>query len=694
MFKVFVSLFILLTAISWAEAGDSEAKKVRLQAERISGDKENLYANGHITLHYADTLFMADSAQYDKVHKRLVIQGAVRIINPDGSRGETDKVTLNVAQDRVVFEKFFYADEKDVWLSSVTAQKQKDCYRLKQAMFSTCAVTNPDWHLGFSEADYNATSKYIKLKDIKFYVGETPIFYFPYLAFSTSRERSSGLLMPRFGYNTKEGFIYEQPIFWAISPGMDMEFNPQIRTDRSLGLYTTLRFADSAYSEGLLRVGYFEDDEAYATKYNLKNSSHYGLEGKYESSDFLKEYKPEGYEDGLYANVVLFNDIDYLNLQKSKLAHLSDSHLKESRLNYLLYNDSYYVGLNAKYFLDANQESNSKTLQEFPSLRWHKFNSSFGIDHFSYSIDAKLSHYTRHKGTASKQLEFSVPMVYQLDFLEDYLKIELSEEVYGFIGEFSKGISGQEDYSTLMATHKLKLYSDMIKPYQSGLHTVEWSIAYEKQDYLGDGLLEYTALDPVLRKDFLSRKPFDDRVTLAWNQYWHSNTLSLEAKQRISQVYYPDRDEAWGDLKHELEFTYGEWSVSNLFKYSFAYDNFSEMSNKLLYQKNLLSLELEHFWRKDLEAGAILTNEIAFDMKYQYSKEVKLFSSMTYDLEQKESKKWRSGILYDKGCWSVEFSYNHDTKPILEKDGGGSINNDTFLVRLNLVPFGESEIRQ
>ena len=89
-----------------------------------------------------------------------------------------------------------------------------------------------------------------------------------------------------------------------------------------------------------------------------------------------------------------------------------------------------------------------------------------------------------------------------------------------------------------------------------------------------------------------------------------------------------------------------------------------------------------------------MTNEIAFDMKYQYNNELKLFGSMTYDLEQKESKRWRSGILYDKGCWSVEFSYNHDTKPILEKDGGGSINNDTFLVRLNLVPFGESEIRQ
>ena len=82
---------------------------------------------------------------------------------------------------------------------------------------------------------------------------------------------------------------------------------------------------------------------------------------------------------------------------------------------------------------------------------------------------------------------------------------------------------------------------------------------------------------PTIRKDFLSRKPFDDRVTLAWSQYWHTNGLSLEAKQRISQVYYPDRGEAWGDLRHELEFSYGRMEYESIFlKYSFVYDNFSE----------------------------------------------------------------------------------------------------------------------
>ena len=500
--------------------------------------------------------------------------------------------------------------------------------------------------------------------------------------------------MPRVGYSSKEGAMYEQPLYWAINPSMDIEFNPQVRTNRSVGIYSTLRFADSAYSEGLLRLGYFKDKEDFVTEYNLENSTHYGLEGHYVSSDFFGPYKTKGYQDALYANLVLFNDIDYLNLQKNRLEHLSDSHLKESRLNYLLYNDSHYFGLNAKYFLDANKESNQETLQELPSLLWHKFSSDVGIENFSYSVDTKISHYMRKEGATSNQLEVDIPLAYQLSFMEAYLNIELSEDIYAFAGKFDTNDVGEERYNSLMMTHKIKAYADMVHSYANSTHTIGWEASYEKQDYIGDGLAAYTMLDSTLRKDFLSRKPFDDRIALSLNQYWHAHTLDIEAKQHISQTYFPDREEKWGNLRHELALNYGQWGMVNLTEYSFVYDNFSEMSNQLHYQGDQFYLNLEHFWRKDLEADKILTNQLAFDVKYQYNKRIKFFGGMTYDLELKQSQKWSSGLRYDKGCWSVELSYEHDTKPLLSKDGGDSVSNNTFLVKLNLVPFGESEIRQ
>jgi len=135
MFRVLVGILILLFVAVGTEAGQENARQVRLQAEQISGDKAYLYAKGHIVLHYAQTLFLADLAQYDKRQKRLIVQGDVRIINPDGSRVETQKVTLNVKEEKVVFEKFFYADKENVWLSSVTAEKKRQCYKLRRQCF-------------------------------------------------------------------------------------------------------------------------------------------------------------------------------------------------------------------------------------------------------------------------------------------------------------------------------------------------------------------------------------------------------------------------------------------------------------------------------------------------------------------------------------------------------------------------------
>jgi len=692
MLKIFLSVFILLSVALWGKSEEMQRDRVVLQASTISGDDDYLYAKGKIALKHSNTLFLADAARYDKKCKHLVISGNVRIINPDGSRVKTDKITLEVEQKRVVFEKFLYKDKDDIWLSSDVAIKNEDCYELKDALFSSCLVDNPDWHMGFSEAKYNSKTKYIKLKDIKFFVGDTPIFYFPYLAFSTSKERSSGLLMPRIGYNSKYGLLYEQPIFWAINPSMDMEFNPQIRTNRSLGLYSTLRFADSNHSGGYLRLGYFADKDDYASKHNLKNAEHYGLEASYNSSDVLGSSKADGYSDGLYASLLLFNDIDYLNLQKSSLPHLSDSHLKESRINYMLFDDKNYFGLNARYFLDANKDSNQDTLQELPSMRWHKFVDDIGLENLTYSVDIGVYNYIRNRGSESKQVEISIPIKYHASFLDDYLKVEISEEIYLYSGYFDIDTIVNDDYSTVSATHKAKLYADMMKPYISGMHTLQWSLEYAKQSHKGKGVEEYEALDSGLRKDFLTRKPFDDKLTLSLNQFWHHNSLDLGAMQRVSQTYYPDRDEHWGDLRHELEFSYNKWRVINSFEYSFEYQGISELSNKIRYSDSRLYLNMEHFWRKNLEENDLLTNEIAFDVKYKYSNQIKLFGNVTYDLDEKYSKKWKTGILYSKGCWSAELSYTHDTSPILEKDGGGSIDSNTFLVKLNLIPFGGNEI--
>jgi LPS-assembly protein len=115
---------------------------------------------------------------------------------------------------------------------------------------------------------------------------------------------------------------------------MDLEINPQIRTDRSQGVYSTFRFVDSNHSSGKIRVGYFKDKSSYTQEHGLTDDEHYGIEFNYESSKVFEKYLPDGFDDGLYVNTTYLNDIDYLYLQRTTLDHFGFSPIQQSRINY------------------------------------------------------------------------------------------------------------------------------------------------------------------------------------------------------------------------------------------------------------------------------------------------------------------------------------------------------------------------
>ncbi|MBS7551994.1 hypothetical protein KII05_11630, partial [Weissella confusa] len=76
--------------------------------------------------------------------------------------------------------------------------------------------------------------------------------------------------------------MYLQPIYVAEYNEWDLEFDPQIRTNRGVGLYSTFRFADSPYSNGYIRSGIFNERSEYQHRENLKNKQHRGIELGYD----------------------------------------------------------------------------------------------------------------------------------------------------------------------------------------------------------------------------------------------------------------------------------------------------------------------------------------------------------------------------------------------------------------------------
>ena len=189
----------------------------------------------------------------------------------------------------------------------------------------------------------NRETGYLHLWNSLFYVKGVPVFYTPYFGFSTDTTRRTGFLMPYFSYGSTEGFHYEQPFYYAPQDNWDLEFRPQIRTNRGEGIYTTLRYVDSPYSQGSLTVGYFNEKSSFVEKEKLRNKEHKGFEFEYTRSKLVSSYFGANFQDALWVDMTILNDVDYLNLATNNIDDYTGRYVT-SRLNYFLTNDSQYFG--------------------------------------------------------------------------------------------------------------------------------------------------------------------------------------------------------------------------------------------------------------------------------------------------------------------------------------------------------------
>ena len=660
--------------------------KIEVIAKSLHTTKNTVHAKEGVVVYYDNAVIKADTASYNKKTKLLVLDGQVEMIGYQGSKEHTNHLEIQTNTNEVKFEKLFLSSQNDVWLYTDNAYRKDGNYTLGQSVLSSCEADDPLWKMLFKNAKYDSDAKYMKVYDAKVTMWDVPIFYSPYLGFSTQKQRTSGLLFPAFGYNSKEGFTYEQPIFWAINESMDIEFNPQVRTNRSLGFYTTFRFVDSKDSSGKLRVGYFKDKAPYIEEFNLPQNSHYGVEFNYKSSNVLRSYLPKGYKDGLYINTTYLNDIDYLNLQKTNLTHFGLVPLQESRVNYYIHNDTHYTGLNAKHFIDTRKQSNADTLQILPSIQWHKYLQHLVWDNLTYSIDTHVNNFSRAKGATLSQAEVRLPLEFTTLLFDDFLNISLGEELYYSKFFFGDGTYTHDEFQYYSNIHKARIFTDLTKKYDSFIHVLQPSIEYVKPGNESENPVSFETLSEEQKDLFAVGLP-EKQYYIGVNHYFYTNSMALKFYQRFSQIYYPDREYKWADLENEMQYNWDQWRFYNRSTYSYEFGKLRESSSRISLNKPEYHFSLGHSYKQKLEDDKDTfrpSNDMNFNFGYTWNEHINLDGGFIYDINEASSKQWRFGGKYHQDCWNVAASIRQDITP----RPTGSTRENSFYVQFNFVPFG------
>lgn len=224
--------------------------------ERVNG----VYIlRGHAVMTYRDMRFAADQVTYNDFTHEVNARGHVTFDDPKGHL-EADSAHYNVVTESGWFSKVHgylrYASPHPHEPSTslfVTADKisriDQDTYTVQAATLHSCEKENQGLAFGLAQAKIELNHTVSGHSAIFRFLG-IPVFYFPYLAVSASRQpRQTGFLLPTVFESNQKGFVLGDGFFWAINPSADLLAGVQDFSARGVGISGRFRARPSATSQ-------------------------------------------------------------------------------------------------------------------------------------------------------------------------------------------------------------------------------------------------------------------------------------------------------------------------------------------------------------------------------------------------------------------------------------------------------------
>ncbi len=688
------SFFLLLLLVAFL-FGKSE--KIEVYAGKVTTHKDIVNIAGDVVVVYGDYILTAKRARYDKKSGIMEMFENVKVANANEYKILGEYAKLNIKEKERTFKPFYMLDQRSkVWLSGEKGCAKDNDIDIDEGTLSGCDPKDPLWQIEFSSSDYNAKSKWLNLYNTVLYIYDIPVFYTPYFGYSLDTTRRTGLLTPSFGYSNAEGVYFEQPLYIAEQNWWDLEFKPQIRTNRGSGLYGTFRFVDSKVSHGELNFGYFKEKTAYFLENDLAYQKHYGINFDYSNSDFLSSWF--GYESGaqsvVYIETENMNDVDYINLSTNDTTKNTTASQTLSRANIFYNTDNDYIATYMKYYVDLTKENNDETLQQLPSLHYHSYLDTFFDDHLLYNLNLKSTYLYRKTGATAVQTNLDIPIALRTTLFDEYLNISYQTQLYAqyssFQTENNVTTPSFENGYYARNYNQFTLSTQLLRPYDSFIHSIGFSTSYIRGGFeKRSGFYEINkGIDCTLSQnrdicEFYNISDIQEAVTLNFNQYLYNSQGKEILYHRLTDIIAITDNGGYtvGELESELDLAVTDHLkfYNNIF-FNFTYDKVSKQLNKISYNDYGFNIALSHFYKKNFTSTTLpRTSYITSSLRYRYNSQYSYNAAYDYDTQLKQKKKAEIGFLYEKRCWNFGLRYTENNRPILLQNGEAASIYDRYI---------------
>jgi LPS-assembly protein len=359
-----------------------------------------LSAREEVEVYYKEYYIRADKVRYNPQTKEIIAEGEVYVRATDGKlevKGSYAYIDLDKkvgyflnAEGR--FQKFHFRAER--------VEMEGDTYMVEEGEITTCPPDRKEMVLCFSKARID--QRYVISENNSLRLFRVPFAYLPLFAYPVG-ERRSGLLPPTVGSNTFNSFIYQQPIYWAISKNKDATLTIDLRDKQAKGFSVEYRQA------------FFKEDDL---QFNFSYYKEPKPPGKWWAGRDLTTFRENRYRIQLTLDLEDF---------KAGLDTISDPYFLEDTslrarertvpylTSYVTYKrdfERFMITIEAKHFYDTTSPDNKGTLQKLPevALYW-KSQQLWGPIFFS--LYSSYTNFYREQGLIGQRLalfpELSIP---------------------------------------------------------------------------------------------------------------------------------------------------------------------------------------------------------------------------------------------------------------------------------------------
>jgi len=699
MLKLILLTFLIVLPVFASE-------KVKIYASEMESEENVVRANNGITVIYQGYVLTAKSARYDRESGDLELFDNIRVNKGDNYKILGNYAKLNIAKKERLFQPFYMLDkDSDLWLSANEGKTLAQDIDITSGTLSGCDPMDPIWTLDFSSSDYNTESKWMNIYNARLYIGDIPVIYTPWFGYSLDTTRRTGLLMPEFGFSTKEGFYYEQPIYIAEQNWWDLELRPQIRTNRGEGLYQTFRFVDGEHSHGEISAGYFKEHTDYFLENDLQNDSHYGFNIKYDNDDFVNQWLGTNFsgQSGIYADINQMNDVDYINLGTNDTENQNTATQVLSRLNLFYNTEDNYIGTYFKYYQDLTLSTNDDTLQKLPTLQYHRYLDTLLQDHLMYSLDVQVNNIQRNINTSVVQTDINLPVTLQTALFDEYLNLSYKANLYMQHSQFRgveevqvDGVNYEDGYYA-RNYHTISATTQLTRGYDTFSHVIGLGLTYNKSGSNSNSGFyeEYLEQSETVQDeyDFYQISDITDALAIDFRQYFYDEKSEEIVYHRLAQtISYTDDGNQLGELENELDYKITSYlSIYNNMFYNYDEEKFSKIFNSLRISSGPVSLSFSHLYKDSFDTTATdterYTSYLTSNATYTYNNHYSYSATYNYDLEANELKNLSVGFMYKKRCWDFGIRYSENRRPILTTTGESSVDDRYIYITIILKPL-------